>query len=65
MILNGKKVINIELDGLHKWDSPDYSDAFVGFACWDDGTPLTEEELDKLSDDKCQLHVHIFEVLPL
>ena len=65
MILNGKKVINIELDGLHKWDSPDYSDAFVAFACWEDGTPLTEEELDTLSDDGCQLHAHIFEVLPL
>ncbi len=65
MILNGKKVINIELDGLHKWDSPDYSDAYVAFACWEDGTPLTEEELDNLSDDGCQLHAHIFDVLPL
>jgi hypothetical protein len=65
MILNGKKVINIELDGLHKWDAPDYSDAYVAFACWEDGTPLTEAELDNLSDDGCQLHAHIFEVLPL
>jgi hypothetical protein len=65
MELNGKKVIDVELDGLHKWDSPDYSDAYVSFACWEDGTPLTEEELDKLSDDGCQLHAHIFEVLPL
>jgi hypothetical protein len=65
MELNGKKVINIELDGLHKWDSPSYSDAFVAFACWEDGKPLTEAELDSLSDDSCQLHAHIFEVLPL
>jgi hypothetical protein len=65
MELNGKKVIDVELDGLHKWDSPDYSDAYVSFACWEDGTPLTDEELDKLSDDGCQLHAHIFEVLPL
>ena len=65
MELNGKKVINIELDGLHKWDAPDYSDAFVGFACWEDGTPLTDEELDNLSEDRAQIHAHIFEVLPL
>ena len=65
MELNGKKVINIELDGLHKWDAPDYSGAFVGFACWEDGTPLTDEELDNLSDDRAQVHAYIFEVLPL
>ena len=65
MELNGKKVVDIELDGLHHWDSPDYSDAFVAFACWEDGTPLTEEELDLLSDDRDQVHARIFEMLPL
>ena len=65
MELNGKKVINIELDGLHKWDAPDYCDAFVAFACWENGTPLTNAELESLTDDSCQLHAHIFEVLPL
>ena len=65
MELNGKKVINIELDGLHKWDAPDYCDAFVAFACWEDGTPLTNAELESLTDDSCKLHAHIFEVLPL
>jgi hypothetical protein len=65
MELNGKKVINIELDGLHKWDAPDYCDAYVAFACWEDGTPLTDEELDNLSEDRAQIHARIFEVLPL
>ena len=44
MELNGKKVINVEIDGLHRWDAPDYCDAYVYFACWEDGTPLTEED---------------------
>jgi len=65
MILNGKTVVNIEIDGLHRWDAPDYCDAYVSFACWEDGTPLTEAELEALSDDRDQVHARIFEMLPL
>jgi hypothetical protein len=65
MELNGKKVFDVEIDGLHRWDAPDYCDAYASFACWEDGTPLTDEELDALSDDRAQIHAHIFEVLPL
>ena len=65
MELNGKKVVDVELDGLHRLDAPDYCDAYVAFACWEDGTPLTDAELENLSDDRAQIHAHIFEVLPL
>jgi hypothetical protein len=48
--LNGKKVIDIEVDGVDPRDFPDFSDAYFSYACYEDGTPLTEEELDKLAD---------------
>ena len=65
MELNGKKVIDVEIDGLHRWDAPDYCDAYVAFAYWEDGTFLTEAELEALSDQRDQVHAHIFEMLPL
>ena len=48
--LNGRKVINIEVDGVDSRDFPDFSDAYFSYACYEDGTPLTEQELDKLAD---------------
>jgi hypothetical protein len=48
--LNGRKVIDIEVDGVNPSDYPDFSDAYFSYACYEDGTPLTEQELDKLAD---------------
>jgi hypothetical protein len=48
--LNGRKVIDIQVDGVDPRDFPDFSDAYFSYACYEDGTPLTEEELDKLAD---------------
>ena len=31
-------------------DYPDFCDAFVSYAEWSDGTPLTERQLDQLHD---------------
>jgi len=50
IFLNGKKVVDIEIDGVNPSDYPDFSDAYFSYACYEDGTPLTEEELDKLAD---------------
>ena len=41
-------VASIEIDGIDGRDYPDFSDAFVSAAKWDDGTPLTEDELNEL-----------------
>jgi hypothetical protein len=49
-ILNGKKVVDLEVDGVDYGDYPDLSDAYFSSGCYEDGTPLTEEELDRLSD---------------
>jgi hypothetical protein len=31
-------------------DFPDFSDAYFSGGCYEDGTPLTEDELNKLTD---------------
>jgi hypothetical protein len=49
-ILNGKKVIDLEVDGVVSGDYPDFCDAYFSDGCYEDGTRLTEEELNKLTD---------------
>jgi hypothetical protein len=41
---------SIELDGVDPSDYPDFSDAYVIYAQYTDGTPLTEDELDEFND---------------
>ena len=48
-ILNGKKVVDLEVDGVDPRDYPDFSDAYFSSASYEDGTPLTDDELDKLT----------------
>jgi hypothetical protein len=49
-ILNGKKVIDLEVDGIERGDYPDFCNAYFSSGCYEDGTPLTDDELDKLTD---------------
>lgn len=49
-ILNGKKVVDLEVDGVDSSDYPDFSDAYFSNGCYEDGTPLTDEELERLND---------------
>lgn len=50
--VNGKpvRVDSIEVDGVHAWDAPDYADAYITYAEFEDGTPLSDDELDQLTD---------------
>jgi len=41
----------IEVDGVDSSDYPDFADAFISYAEYEDGTPLTDDELDKLTDE--------------
>lgn len=45
------KVTNVEFEDIDHKDAPDYCDAFVSYAEHEDGTPLTQDELDALNDD--------------
>ena len=49
-MLNGKKVIDLEVDGEDSRDYPDFSDAYFSNGCYEDGTPLTDDELERLND---------------
>jgi hypothetical protein len=46
-----REVQDIELDGIHVWDQPDFCDVYVSQAYWSDGSLLTEEELDSLTEE--------------
>jgi hypothetical protein len=52
MELNGHKisVASLEVMGVHQWDYPDFSDAFFGYAEYENGIELTESELDELTE---------------
>jgi hypothetical protein len=49
-ILNGKNVVNLQVDGVDSRDYPDFSDAYFSGGCYEDGTPLTDDELERLND---------------
>ena len=49
MELNGKKVF-ASVDNVCSWDYPDFADAYFCECVYEDGTELTEEEVDKLHD---------------
>ena len=48
-VLNGKNVVDLEVDGVDSRDFPDFSYAYFSSGCYEDGTPLTEDELEHLS----------------
>ena len=48
--LNGKKVVDLEVDGIDLRDSPDFADAYFSYACYEDGTELTDDELEQLTE---------------
>jgi hypothetical protein len=51
--INGQAVdVNsIEVDGVNDWDSPDFADAYITYATFADGTPLSDDELDQLTTE--------------
>ena len=51
--LNGKPINtrSIEIDGIDRNDYPDFVDAYITYAEYEDGTPLSDEELVSLEDE--------------
>jgi hypothetical protein len=49
MKLNGREIKNWEIDGVDSSDYPDFCDAYFSYAEYEDGTPLTDDELEGLS----------------
>jgi hypothetical protein len=53
IMVDGKPVNynSIKLEDVHKWDRPDYADAYASYAEFEDGKKLTDKQLDKLTDE--------------
>lgn len=50
MIIDVKKLEDIEVDGIDFKDYPDFCDAFLVYATYE-GRELTEQELDEVQED--------------
>lgn len=52
MLFQDRKIVDVEFDGVDHNDAPDYCDAFICSATWDDtGEELTTKELGDLNAD--------------
>lgn len=45
------QVTNMEFEGINMQDYPDFCDAYLSYAELEDGTVLTDEEIDYLNDE--------------
>lgn len=43
----------VQFEDIDTNDYPDFCDAFVSYAEYTDGTPVSDEDLEKLNEDKC------------
>ena len=50
VMFKDRLVKNFEVEDVHAWDYPDFCDAYISYAEWEDGTPLTDEELEEFCD---------------
>lgn len=51
--LNDRSVVDLDIDGIDMRDYPDFCDAYIASAAWEDtGENLTDEELEELNDDR-------------
>jgi hypothetical protein len=52
VILNGRRVVDIEVDDVDPRDYPDFCDAHFSYAVYEDsGEELTDEELEQLAEE--------------
>jgi hypothetical protein len=60
--LNGRTVVDAVVDGIDMSDYPDFCDAYFESACYEDGTALTDDELNDLTDQNPEaLHEMIYD----
>ena len=55
-MIDTSKLSNITVQGIDHKDRPDYSDAFIAYAEDEFGDPLSDEDLDALSNDTDFVH---------
>ena len=56
--MNGREIVDLEIDDIDTRDYPDFCDAYASYAVWaDTKKSLTDDELDKFNDI-CSDQVH-------
>ena len=50
LMFKGRLVKNLEIDGVDYNDHPDYCDAYFSYAEYENGTALTDAELETLTE---------------
>ena len=52
MNFKGRSITDIEVEDIDTRDAPDFCDAYIANACWEDtGEELSVAELEELNDD--------------
>ena len=61
--MNGREIVDLEIDDIDTRDYPDFCDAYASYAVWaDTKKSLTDDELDKFNDIcSDQVHSAVFE----
>ncbi len=49
LMFKGRRVRSLEVDGVNSRDYPDFCDDYFSYAEYENGTPLTDDELYDLS----------------
>ena len=55
MELEFKRISNVEFEGVDTSDAPDFCDAFVVSAYYDD-EPMTQDQIEELNDDSAMVY---------
>lgn len=64
MKFNKRTIVDIELEDVEGSDYPDFCDAWISAARWEDtGEPLSDPELEELNDNKDLVYEAIMKVL--
>lgn len=63
--MNNVNTSSFELEDVVRNDYPDFCDAFIGYAEFNDGTPVPEEQMDELNEECADMinelaHEHCF-----
>lgn len=63
MRIGKKSLTNLKFEDVNMNEYPEFENAKICSACHEDGTPLTDAELDRLNDDKDYVYEKLMEHL--
>ena len=64
MRFQGRRITDVEVDDIDTKDAPDFCDAFIASARWEDtGELLSEPELEELNEDRDLVYDAVLKVL--